>query len=122
MMDALNDKYAAYLDPQLARTLRDLRARRVRGLVVDLRDNPGGYLDSAIDVASQFLKEGSIVAYEDRDGARQPIVARSGGLATDLTLAVLVNRGSASSSEIVAGALRDHNRAVLIGETTIGKG
>jgi carboxyl-terminal processing protease len=108
--------------PQLVRTLRDLRGRRVRGLIVDLRDNPGGYLNSAVDVASQFLKEGSIVVYEERDGSRQQIVAHSGGLATDLTLAVLVNRGSASGSEIVAGALRDYNRAVLIGETTFGKG
>ena len=108
--------------PQLTRTLRDLRGRRVRGLVVDLRDNPGGYLNSAVDVASQFVKEGSVIAYEEREGSRQQFVARPGGLATDLTLAVLVNRGSASASEIVAGALRDHGRAVLIGETTFGKG
>jgi carboxyl-terminal processing protease len=108
--------------PQLQRSLRDMRARRVRGLIVDLRDNPGGYLNGAVDVSSQFLREGSVVVYEDRDGKRRPAVAKPGGLATDMTLAVLVNRGSASASEIVAGALRDHNRAVLIGETTFGKG
>jgi carboxyl-terminal processing protease len=108
--------------PQLARTLREMRARRVLGLIIDLRDNPGGYLSSAVDVASQFLKEGSVVVIEERDGTRRPTVARSGGLATDMTLAVLVNRGSASGAEIVAGALRDHNRAVLIGEPTFGKG
>ncbi len=108
--------------PQLMRALRDMRARRVHGLILDLRDNPGGYLSSAVDVASQFLKEGSVVLYEDRDGARRPSLARPGGLATDLTLAVLVNRGTASASEIVAGALRDHGRAVLIGEPTFGKG
>lgn len=108
--------------PQLTRALRDLRARRIRGLIVDLRDNPGGYMSGAIDVASQFLKEGSVVVFEERDGERRPATARSGGLATDLTLAVLVNRGSASASEIVAGALRDHQRAVLIGEHTFGKG
>jgi carboxyl-terminal processing protease len=107
---------------QLATTLRDLRSRRIRGLIVDLRDNPGGYLNSAVDVTSQFLKEGSIVVYENRDGTREQMLAHSGGLATDLTLAVLVNRGSASGAEIVAGALRDYNRAVLIGETTFGKG
>jgi carboxyl-terminal processing protease len=108
--------------PQLTRTLRDMRGRRVRGLIVDLRDNPGGYLSSAVDVASQFLKDGSIIVYEERDGVRKPLVARPGGLATDMTLAVLVNRGSASASEVVAGALRDHSRAVLIGENTFGKG
>jgi carboxyl-terminal processing protease len=108
--------------PQLTRALRDMRARRVRGLVLDLRDNPGGYLGSAVDVSGQFLKEGSVVVYEDRDGKRTPSLARGGGLATDLTVAVLVNRGSASASEIVAGALRDHDRAVLIGEPTFGKG
>jgi carboxyl-terminal processing protease len=108
--------------PQLTRALRDMRARRVRGLVLDLRDNPGGYLSGAVDVASQFLKEGSVVVYEERDGKRLPAVARGGGLATDLTLAVLVNKGSASASEIVAGAIRDHNRGVLIGEPTFGKG
>lgn len=107
---------------QLDRALRDMRARRVRGLVVDLRDNPGGFLTGAVEVASQFLREGSVVLYEEREGKRKPVVARPGGLATDLTLAVLVNRGSASASEIVASSLRDHNRAVLIGETTFGKG
>ena len=107
---------------QLDRALRDMRARRVRGLVVDLRDNPGGFLTGAVEVASQFVREGSVVLYEERDGKRRPVVARPGGLATDLTLAVLINRGSASASEIVASALRDHNRAVLIGETTFGKG
>jgi carboxyl-terminal processing protease len=108
--------------PQLTRALRDLRSRRVRGLILDLRDNPGGYLSTAVDVSSQFLKDGSIVFYEERDGQRLPSLARPGGLATDLTIAVLVNRGSASASEVVAGAIRDHNRGVLIGESTFGKG
>lgn len=108
--------------PQLSRVLREMRAKRVRGLIIDLRDNPGGYVNSAVDVSSQFLKDGSVVVYEEHDGKRTPSLARGGGLATDLTLAVLVNRGSASASEIVAGALRDHERAVLIGESTFGKG
>jgi carboxyl-terminal processing protease len=108
--------------PQLQRALRDMRGRRVRGLILDLRDNPGGYLSGAVDVASQFLKEGSVVVYEERTGSRRAMLARGGGLATDTTLAVLVNRGSASAAEIVAGALADHGRGVLIGETTFGKG
>ncbi|MBI3970023.1 MAG: S41 family peptidase [Chloroflexi bacterium] len=107
---------------QLTRALRDMRGKRVRGIIVDLRDNPGGYFNVGIDVASQFLREGSVVVIEERPGYRRQTVARGGGLATDITLAVLMNRGSASASEIVAGALRDHSRAVLIGEQTFGKG
>jgi carboxyl-terminal processing protease len=108
--------------PQLTRALRDMRARRVRGLVLDLRDNPGGYLTAAVEVASQFVKDGKVVYYEEHDGQRQATVTRPGGLGTDLTLAVLVNRGTASASEIVAGAIRDQDRGVLIGESTFGKG
>lgn len=114
--------FGSQTQTQLQRALRDMRARRIRGLILDLRDNPGGYLTGAVEVASQFLREGSVVVYEDRGGKRTPRVAKAGGLATDLTIAVLVNRGSASASEIVAGALRDHNRGVLVGEPTFGKG
>ncbi|MDQ3699373.1 MAG: S41 family peptidase [Chloroflexota bacterium] len=108
--------------PQVARALREMRARRVRGLILDLRDNPGGYFSSATEVASHFVKDGKVIVLEERDGNRRPTLARTGGLATDLTLAVLVNRGTASASEIVAGAVRDHDRGVLIGEPTFGKG
>ncbi len=108
--------------PQLTRALREMRARRVRGLILDLRDNPGGYLSSAVEVAGQFVRDGKVIVFEERDGERRPTIARPGGLATDLTLAVLVNRGTASGAEIVAGAIRDHERGVLIGETTFGKG
>jgi carboxyl-terminal processing protease len=111
-------------------TGRDLReqierfaAERPSGIVVDLRGNPGGVLQSAVDVASQFIEEG-IVAYEQRrDGDATPFFAKrnSGGSAIDLPMAVLVNKGSASAAEIVAGALQDRQRAVLVGEATYGK-
>jgi carboxyl-terminal processing protease len=108
--------------PQLTRALREMRSRRVRGIVLDLRDNPGGYTTTAVEVGSQFVKDGKVLYYEEELGNRRPTVSRTGGLATDLTLAVLVNRGTASAAEIVAGAIRDHDRGVLIGEQTFGKG
>ena len=108
--------------PQLTRALREMRSRRVRGIVLDLRDNPGGYMTTAVEVGSQFVKDGKVLYYDEELGNRRPTVSRTGGLATDLTLAVLVNRGTASAAEIVAGAIRDHDRGVLIGEQTFGKG
>ena len=108
--------------PQLTRALRELRSRRVRGIVLDLRDNPGGYLTTATDVASQFVKDGKVIFYEEQLGQRRATTSKPGGLGTDLTVAVLVNRGTASASEVVAGALRDQDRGVLIGENTFGKG
>ena len=91
-------------------------------LVLDLRDNPGGFVDEAIGVASVFLKDG--IVYEDRDaqGKITPHPVQPSGSTTDKPLAVLVNLGSASASEIVAGALQDSNRAKIYGETTFGTG
>jgi carboxyl-terminal processing protease len=91
-------------------------------LIVDIRDDPGGLLDAAVDVASQFLREG-VVLYEDRRGEAEKFYSvKEGGQALDLPLVVLVNRGTASASEIVAGALQDGKRGPLIGERTFGKG
>jgi carboxyl-terminal processing protease len=102
--------------------LRQIREREPLGLVLDLRNNPGGYLDAAVDVASQFL-DGGVVAYQEgRNGEREVHEVKRGGLLKDTPMAVLVNKGSASASEIVAGALQDHGRATLVGETTFGKG
>ncbi len=94
-------------------------------LLVDLRGNPGGYLDAAVDIASYFLPAGDIVVRESFDGGVEESVHRSKGyslLKTPVTLAVLVDRGSASASEILAGALRENGKATLIGERTFGKG
>jgi carboxyl-terminal processing protease len=107
---------------ELERAIQDLREAGTTRLVLDLRDNGGGLLDAAVDVASQFLREG-VVLYEDRRGEPEKLYSvRQGGLALDLPMVVLVNGGTASASEIVAGALRDYERGPLIGERTFGKG
>lgn len=101
----------------------DVAAGRTR-IVVDLRGNPGGFVTAAREVASQFLGSGTIYWNEDADGALTESVAEPGGAATsdDIEVVVLIDRGSASASEIVAGALKDRDRATLVGETTFGKG
>jgi len=104
--------------------LRKLLASKPQALILDLRDDPGGYLHVAVDVASQFLGDGLILTEQHRDGTVEEHRPRAGGLATDpdLPLVVLVNQGTASASEIVAGAIQDQGRGVLIGERTFGKG
>jgi carboxyl-terminal processing protease len=96
----------------------------VERIVLDLRDDPGGFVDAAVTIASQFLPDGPVYWEEDRAGRQVSIDAASGGLATDprIEVAVLVDEGSASASEIVAGALQDAGRAELIGVPTFGKG
>ena len=102
--------------------LRELLKNNPRGLILDLRNDPGGFLDTAIAVVSQFIPDG-VVMYEDHgNGERVTFTARSGGLATEIPLVVLVNEGSASASEITAGAIQDRNRGKLVGTTTYGKG
>lgn len=102
--------------------LKGVLASGVKGIVLDLRDNPGGILDSAVTVASQFLKQGIVLYTLDSSGNKETYDVKPGGLATDLPLAVLVNSNSASASEVVAGALQDYGRAPLIGNQTFGKG
>jgi carboxyl-terminal processing protease len=102
--------------------LTDLIDEDTRGLILDLRNNAGGYLFSAIDVASEFIDEGVVVTERFGDGTEEIHKAQKGGLATDIPLVVLVNAGSASASEIVAGAIQDYDRGILVGETTFGKG
>ena len=108
---------------ELKETLQELMEENPSGLILDLRNNPGGVFPSAaIEVTSQFLDEGIIVYEQFSDGREQAYRAKRGGLATDTPLVVLVNQGSASNSEVVAGAIQDHDRGVLIGEQTFGKG
>ncbi len=107
---------------ELRNALSELLDQKPKGLILDLRFNGGGYLETAIDVASEFIDEGVIMYEEYGDGSRKTYEARPGGLATDIPLVVLINEGSASASEIVAGALQDRERALLVGETSFGKG
>ncbi len=96
----------------------------IDALILDLRDDPGGFVNVAQTVASQFIADGPIYWQEDADGTQEAFEASPGGVATDpaIELVLLVNGGSASASEIVAGALQDTGRATLVGETTFGKG
>jgi carboxyl-terminal processing protease len=106
-----------------ARSLTQSGERPLSGVVLDLRDNPGGVLDAAIGVADQFLEDGLIVRGDGRiRQARFEQYANPGDPFESVPLAVLINRGSASGSEIVAGALKDHGRADLIGQRSYGKG
>jgi carboxyl-terminal processing protease len=106
-----------------ARGLRALDANNLNGLVFDLRDDPGGGLQTAINIASQFVKSGPIVIERGRDGSRDVIYRSTGRtLAPDVPLVILINRASASASELVAGALLDRGRAILVGEKSFGKG
>lgn len=110
---------------ELEKAVHGLRGQGMQALVIDLRHNPGGLLTSAVDVCSQFLPANQMVVYTEGRAASQKRTYRTAGVAkpdTTLPLAILVNNGSASGAEIVAGALKDLNRAVLIGETTFGKG
>jgi len=106
----------------LHRALRDIQKQRLHGLILDLRDNSGGALDEAVAVASQFLTNGDVLLVKDARGKITPVPVQPGGLAPDTPMAVLINGGSASGAEIVAGALRDAHRAMLVGETTFGTG
>lgn len=102
--------------------LEDLLAENPTGLVFDLRDNPGGWLNQAIGVADVFLDEGLVAIQRDSDGREQRFPSAEGDIGEEIRMVVLVNGGSASASEIVAGALQDRERAVLIGTQTLGKG
>jgi carboxyl-terminal processing protease len=107
---------------QIRQTIADARERGLRGVVMDVRSNPGGLLDQAVAVTSEFLADGNVLLEEYRDGSQKPYPVRKGGTATDVPLVVLVNHGSASSSEVFAGAIQDYQRAPIVGETTFGTG
>ena len=108
----------------LDKVIEAMRQRKAEGLILDLRNNPGGLLDVAIEVAGRFLPEGKIVVSTRSrvKNQNQEFASQARNPSLDLPMVVLVNAGSASASEIVAGALRDHGRAILMGSKTFGKG
>lgn len=111
-------------DEELREALNKLKGQGMRQLILDLRGNPGGLLDQAIDVSSEFLPRGQVVvSVKGRSEYSEPIVYKSSGAdPEDVPLVVLINRGTASASEIVAGAIQDHGRGLVVGETSFGKG
>ncbi len=109
-------------DEDLRALLREYRSSEPVGLILDLRNNPGGYLDTAIRVVSEFIDEGIVMYEEYGDGKRTTFRARGNGLATEIPLVVLINEGSASASEITAGAIQDRGRGLLVGTKSFGKG
>ncbi len=108
--------------PELQAVLQELMAQNPRGLILDLRNNGGGYLDTSVEVVSQFLPDGVVLYEKFGDGRQNEFNVIPGGLATEIPMVVLINEGSASASEIVAGALQDYGRAKLIGVVSYGKG
>lgn len=106
----------------LRQELRALMRENPSGMILDLRNNGGGYLHTAIDVVSEFIDEGVVMVEEYGNGDQKVFESEGGGTATEVPLVVLINQGSASASEIVAGAIQDRGRGQLIGETSFGKG
>jgi carboxyl-terminal processing protease len=109
-------------DTELEDALDELGEQGLNRLIVDLRGNGGGFLDAAVDVASEFLNQGIILYQVEKGQSERAFDAKRGGRYTDSELVLLVDGGTASASEIVAGALRDNGRAVLVGQKTFGKG
>jgi carboxyl-terminal processing protease len=111
---------------ELREAVEQLQAQGIRGLVLDLRNNPGGLLRSAVEVSDMFLTEGRIVSTRGRNQAEEVWDAKPEGTllvpARDFPMVILINRGSASASEIVSAALQDHHRAIIVGERSYGKG
>lgn len=106
----------------LRNAIEDLLQENPDGMILDLRNNGGGFLNTAIDVASEFISEGVVMYEQFGDGSRDTFYATERGLATEIPLVVLVNEGTASASEIVAGAIQDYDRGTVVGVTTFGKG
>lgn len=107
---------------ELGKALSEIRRHGVHGIILDLRDDPGGLFEEAIGCASQFLAKGNILLEKNARGEITPVPVQAGGKATTIPLVVLVNGGTASASEIVAGAIQDARRGRLVGEKTFGTG
>lgn len=116
------NQFSATAKAEIVEAYKALKAAGAESMILDIRNNPGGLLTQAISVTSQFLKNGNVLQEENAQGRRRAFRVESGGVATEIPMVVLINPGSASSSEIFAGAIQDHERGQLIGETTFGTG
>lgn len=115
------EEFSSHAAEQMEVAIKELSKENVSGYVLDLRNNPGGLLFASVDIARQWMPKGEIVFTIDRKGGDRHFMANNTAL-TDLPLVILVNRGSASASEILAGALKESGRATIVGTTTYGKG
>jgi carboxyl-terminal processing protease len=106
----------------LGKALLNIQAEGLNSLILDLRNSPGGLYDEAVSTASQFLGSGNVLLEKDAGGRITPVAVRSGGIALTNPMVVLINGGTSSGAEIVAGALQDSHRAKLVGEKTFGTG
>lgn len=106
----------------LKKVLAELKSEGMKGLILDLRDNPGGLLSSAVEVSDLFLDKGVIVSTKGRNTPTKKFEAQKDGGHTDVPMVILINQGSASAAEIVSACLQDHNRAVVVGQRSFGKG
>ncbi|MCL5107800.1 MAG: S41 family peptidase [Chloroflexi bacterium] len=118
----LVSQFAERATTELVDALQAAQQQGAKAVILDLRNDPGGLRDEAVGVASQFLKDGLVLIEVSADGQRQEFPVKPGGVAQAIPLAILVNDGTASSAEIVAGALQDHKRGPVIGTTTLGTG
>jgi len=115
--------FSASTGTEMATAVKGLVDQEARGIVVDLRNNPGGFLSTSVEASAQFMDPGSVVLYQKSgNGDVKTYRTEGGGTAAQVPVVVLINKGSASASEIMAGALRDNGRAFLVGEKSFGKG
>ena len=115
-------QFSERTESELAPVIQELKDKSARGIVLDLRNNPGGLLDTVVKVASHFISRGVVVAVRSNQGKMATLDIVKGEAVTDLPMVVLVNHASASGSEVLAGALQDHDRALVAGNVTYGKG
>lgn len=115
-------QFTANAGPGVIEAINEAKAAGATAMIVDVRNNPGGLLEQAVRVTSQFLNGGNVLLEEDANGNRRAYAVERGGVGTDLPMVVLINAGSASSSEIFAGAVQDRERGELVGTTTFGTG
>ena len=115
-------EFSAPSSQAVDQALQTLLKNNPKGLIFDLRGNPGGFLQNAIEIGSEFIDNGLILSEQGKDGSKVPHPALTGGRATKIPIVVLVDKGTASAAEIISGAIRDNKRGVLVGDTTYGKG
>lgn len=115
-------QFSQNVTEDLKKAIEEAQSQGAKGIVLDLRNNPGGLLNEAIGVTSLFLKDGSVLQTKDAQGKIESVPVKRGGTALEIPMVVLINEGSASAAEITAGALQDYKRAELVGQKTFGTG